>query len=61
MCTYYVLYDPSARLFAKVGHSAATTWSLNCAKHFTSKWSAEQWLKKHDMFLGMIPKRIERY
>ena len=61
MCTYYILFDPSTRLFARRGRSFATTWSLNDAKHFSSKWSAEQWQKGHDMFLSMIVKRIERY
>lgn len=61
MCTYYVLYDPSTRLFARRGRSFATTSSLNDAKHFTSRWSAEQWQKCHQMFLGMIVKRMERY
>lgn len=61
MCTYYVLYDPSTGLFARVGRYAALTWSLNLAKHFTSKWSAEQWQKKHDLFESMIIKRMERW
>lgn len=43
------------------GHRIAMTMSMNKAKHFTSKWSAENWKKKSDMFDGCIIKRIEGY
>lgn len=59
MCTYYVLYDPTARLFAAVGHTAGTTWSMNRAKHFTSPWSAENWQRKSDVFQSFIVKKIQ--
>lgn len=59
MYRYYILFDPSTRLFARRGRSFATTCSLNDAKHFTSQWSAEQWQKAHTVFQSMIIKRIE--
>lgn len=61
MYSYYLLYDPTFRQFAMCGHRVAMTMSMNKAKHFTSKWSAENWKKKSNMFDGCIIKRIESY
>lgn len=50
-------------MFVRQGHGGGWTNSLNAAKHFTSKWSAEQYLSKMnaDDVAAIIVKRIEHF
>ena len=61
MTTYFVLYDPFNRDFAKAGHYPSVCHSLNGAKHFTSEWSAKKYRVANDMFSSYIVKKIQRY
>lgn len=61
MVTYFVIYNAGTKEFAKAGRFPAITYSLNSAKHFTSEWSAKNYLAEHDLFVGSTIKRIERY
>lgn len=61
MVTYFVIYNPATREFAKSGRFPAITYSINQAKHFTSEWSAKNYLSAHDLFIGSNIKRIERF
>ena len=61
MATFFVLYDPRTREFAKSGRLAAITYSINLAKHFTSEWSAKAYQSNHDLFSCFIVKKIQRY
>lgn len=60
MATFYVLYDPSLRMFAKVGRYGGMSFSINIAKHFTSQWSAENYKKRSSLYDGCIIKKIAR-
>lgn len=61
MITYYVILCPFDGTFVAAGRGARQTYNLNAAKHFTSQWSAEQWLKKFpDQEVYRI-KKIQRY
>lgn len=61
MCTYYVLYNPAARVFAQAGRYGGFTISLNYAKHFTSEWSANNWKNGRPDLEPFIVKKIQRY
>lgn len=63
MVTHFVLFDSFSRMFVRRGHGGGWTNSLNLAKHFTSKWSAEQYLSKMnaDDVAAIIVKRIEHF
>lgn len=45
MISYYVIYSPATREFVSRGRYSRPAINVNAAKHFTSKWSAENWLK----------------
>lgn len=61
MVTYYVLFDPCTKEFAKAGHYPAITYSINLAKHFTSEWGANKYKAAHDLFCACVVKKIQRY
>lgn len=61
MVTYYVVYDAAANMFAKAGKGHGWTYSLNFAKHFTSQWNAENYLKRLQDSEGVMIKKIQRY
>lgn len=61
MVTYFVIYNAGTKEFAKAGRYPAISYSLSSAKHFTSEWSAKNYLAAHDLFVGSTIKRIERY
>lgn len=50
MATFYLLYNPISKEYAKSGRLASVTYSLNLAKHFTSAWSAQNYRASHRMF-----------
>lgn len=58
MATFYVLYDEFTRTFVRAGWAGGHTLSLNDAKHFTSKWSAENFRAKGYLLSHMIVKKI---
>lgn len=58
MSTFYVLFDPSLRMFAKSGRNGGMSCSMNIAKHFTSVWSAENYKKRSSLYEGCIIKKI---
>ena len=60
MATFYVLFDPSLRMFAKSGHNGGLSCSMNIAKHFTSVWSAENYKKRSSLYGDCIIKKIVR-
>lgn len=60
MATFYILFDPSLRMFAKSGHNGGLSCSMNIAKHFTSVWSAENYKKRSSLYEGCIVKKIVR-
>lgn len=60
MATFYVLFDPSLRMFAKAGRNGGMSYSMNIAKHFTSVWSAENYKKRSSLYEGCIVKKIVR-
>ena len=61
MITYYIIKERNGQQMIASGHVVRYTYNVNAAKHFTSQWSAEQWLKKvPDSELFTIVK-IERY
>ena len=61
MVTYFVLYDPFTKEFAKAGRIPAITYSINLAKHFTSEWSAKAYRANNDLFCSCVVKKIQRY
>lgn len=61
MATFFVLYDPRTREFAKAGRNTSITYSMNLAKHFTTEWSAKTFRSNHDLFSCFIVKKIQRY
>lgn len=63
MVTYYVIYDTFSRSFVRAGKSFGWTTSLNKAKHFTSEWSAHNYIERCETaeLRICIVKRIERY
>ena len=63
MVTYYVLFDPFSRLFVRAGHRGGYTSNISAAKHFTSEWSAQNFLKNADgdTLSAFTVKKIERY
>lgn len=44
MITHYVIYDSANRVFVRAGKGVGFCYSLNTAKHFSSEWSAKQFL-----------------
>lgn len=58
MATFYVLYDEFTRSFVRAGKLFGVTYSLNAAKHFTSKWSAEHFRINNCLLAKMIIKKI---
>lgn len=57
---YYVLFDPSLRMFAKSGCNGGMSCSMNIAKHFTSLYSAEMYKKRSSLYGDCIIKKILR-
>lgn len=49
MKTFYVLYNAFSRSFVRAGREGGYTTSLNYAKHFTSMWSAETFMKRNEL------------
>lgn len=60
MATFYVLYDGFSRMFVRAGKRDGWTYSLNNAKHFTSVWSANNYLHKFDELCTLEVKKISR-
>lgn len=63
MVTYFVIYDTFTRSFARAGRAIGWTLAINNAKHFTSKWSAENYMQNYcaDSLSSCKICRIERY
>lgn len=62
MVTYFVLYDTITRMFVRQGNRAGWCTSMNNAKHFTSQWNAENYLRRCvDEHAGIVVKKIVRY
>ena len=61
MVTYYVLYDTFLRTFVRAGRVGGECYNLSQAKHFTSKWSAENYRENHEEFIRFDVKKIVRY
>ena len=61
MVTYYVIFRQSDRLFIRAGKGVCLTYSINNAKHFTSKWNADNFLKNVPDGETFTIQRIERY
>lgn len=61
MITFYVIYDEFNRQFLRAGRGVFYTLSLNSAKHFTSEWSAQQFMKNCSELECMKIKKIQRY
>lgn len=65
MVTYYVIYDTFARVFVRQGRNGLLLWTadLSAAKHFTSQWSADNYLRKGrgEDLCNCIVKKIQRY
>lgn len=63
MVTYYVLFDKFSRTFVRAGQRGGFTSNLSAAKHFTSPWSAEKFIKNAtgDTLSTFTVKRIEGY
>lgn len=64
MITNFVIFDPFSRSFIRQGRGLFWTNSLNNAKHFTSEWSAHNFIDANNIrgnFGDVIIKRIERY
>ena len=59
MITHFVLYDPCTRMFVRAGRGERLTISLNYAKHFSSKWSANRFRNNMTDGSAFIIKRIE--
>ena len=63
MATFYVLHDNMAGTYVRAGRYNLCTYSLNNAKHFTSIWSAECFMKRHSnepTLWGFKPLKIVR-
>lgn len=63
MVTFFVLFDPFTRTFVRAGRRGGYTSNLSAAKHFTSKWSAYNFLVNADgeSLSAFIIKQIQRY
>lgn len=61
MITFYLLFNPIKKEFAKSGHGGGITYSINLAKHFTSEWSATRYRAANDYLSEFIVKKIQRY
>ena len=65
MVTYYVIYDKFTRSFVRQGRSNFRMWttSLSFAKHFTSKWSAYNYINdcRNEDLSACVIKEIQRY
>lgn len=63
MYTFYVIYDVFTMSFVRAGRGLFWTNSLNNAKHFTSRWSAEKFIKNNgsDEVNECLIKEITRY
>lgn len=63
MVTYFVIYDPFSRMFVRSGKYLGWSNTLNTAKHFTSKWSADNFMRKSftDEISSLIIKKIQRF
>lgn len=57
MITFYVLFDPSSRMFAKSGYNGGWCYSMNFAKHFTSQWSAQNYKKRNSLYECCVVKK----
>lgn len=61
MVTYYVLYDTCSRMFVRSGNRTGWCSSMNYAKHFTSEWNANNYLRRNiDDPEGIVIKKIQR-
>ena len=60
MITFYVLYDPTDRLFIAQGRGVCYTYTPNYAKHFTSVFMAKRFAERNECS-GFVVKRIERF
>lgn len=47
MITNYVIFDRSTRLFVREGSRLRFTYALNNAKHLTSEWNAQNFIKRY--------------
>lgn len=63
MYTFYVIYDVFTMSFVRAGRGLYWTHSLNQAKHFTSKWSAEKFINNNGSgeLCECLIKEITRY
>ena len=46
MITFFIIKERGGAKMVATGRGIAYTYNANTAKHFTSRWAAEQWLKK---------------
>lgn len=61
MITFFIIKERGGQQMIASGYVVRYTYNVNTAKHFTSRWAAEQWLKKvPDAELFTIV-RFERY
>ena len=63
MYTFYVIYDVFTMSFVRAGRGLYWTHSMNNAKHFTSRWSAESFIQHNwtDELSECLVKEIKRY
>lgn len=60
MATFFVLYDGFSRMFVRAGNRGGWTYSLNCAKHFTSVWSACNYRDRFGDLCALTVKKVSR-
>ena len=46
MITRFVIFCPGTKMMIRQGAGVRVTYNLNYAKHFSTEWSAQQFLKK---------------
>lgn len=61
MITFFIVKERGGQRMLATGRELTYTYNVNTAKHFTSRWAAENWLKRAkdaDLFTVV---RIERW
>lgn len=48
MYTLFVIFSPACRMFVRQGKGCRFTYNVNAAKHFSTEWSAKNFLGKMD-------------